>query len=120
MNYAKALAAVAATVLSGIVAAMAGGHVITPTEWVNIAIAGIGACGVFAAPNVSGAMYTKAIIAILTAVLTFISTVVGGCVTFSSCHIPTADWLQVAVIALGAIGIFAVPNKTTEVRSANG
>ena len=118
MNYAKALAAVAATVLSGIVVALMAGA-ITPVQWVNIAIAGIGACAVFAAPNVPGAMYTKSIIAVLTAVLTFISTVVAGCVNFSTCHISTADWLQVAVIALGALGIYAVPNKTTEVRSAN-
>ncbi|HEY6244578.1 MAG TPA: hypothetical protein VIX17_11550 [Pyrinomonadaceae bacterium] len=119
MNYAKALAAVAATVLSGVVVAMASGAAITPAQWINIAIAGVGACAVFAAPNVPGAMYTKSIIAVLTAVLTFISTVVAGCLNFAECHISTASWLQVAVIALGALGIYAVPNKTTEARSAN-
>jgi phosphate/sulfate permease len=105
MAYAKSLLAVLVTVISAVVAAMTDNAVST-TEWINVAIAGVGAAAVFAAPNVPGSRYTKAVLAVLTAVLTFIVTVVTDGIT-------TAEWLQVLVIAAGAIGVYAVPNKPT-------
>lgn len=104
MNYAKALAAVIATVLSGVVAALTLDQTITAVEWVNVAILGAGALGVFAAPNVPGAAYTKAALAVITAVLTLtVQLLFDGALDLT-------DWLQLGVAALGALGVYAVPN----------
>lgn len=111
MLYAKFVLAVVATVLTGLVGAYTDG-VITNVEWINVAIVGVGACGVFAAPNVRGAMYTKAIIAVLSAVLAALA-------SFITDGISQSELMQLGVIALGAIGIYAVPNSTSEVRSAD-
>lgn len=107
MAYAKALMAVLVTVVSAIVAAMTDGAV-TNVEWINVGIAAAGAAAVFSAPNVPGAVFTKAVLAIITAVLTFfVSAVTGG--------ISTAEWLQALVVAAGAVGVYAVPNETKRV-----
>lgn len=103
MSYAKFVAAVVATVLSGLVAAMSD-NVISGGEWINIAIAAVGACGIFASPNVPGSRYTKAVLAVLTAVLTYLVSAISGGVV-------PAEWLQIAAVALGALGVWAVPNK---------
>jgi hypothetical protein len=105
MAYAKSLLAVLVTAISAIVAAMTDG-VVSNVEWINVGIAGAGAAAVFAAPNVPGSRYTKAVLAVITAVLTFFVTAVTDGVS-------SAEWLQVLVIAAGAIGVFAVPNKPT-------
>jgi hypothetical protein len=112
MRYAKFGLAVFATVISGIVVAMTGNGIISNVEWVNIAIAGVGACAVFASPNVPGAMYTKTIIAALTAGLTLLT-------SFITDGVSTSEWLQIAVAILGAVGVYAVPNSTDEVRSSD-
>jgi len=102
-KYAKFIAIVVATVISGATAALAGDSVISPTEWVNIAILAVGALGVFAAPNVPGAAYTKSILAVLAAVLTVLaSSIIGG--------ISTTELLQIALAGLGALGVYAIPN----------
>lgn len=107
MAYAKALMAVLVTVVSAIVAAMTDGAV-TNVEWINVGIAAAGAAAVFSAPNVPGAVFTKAVLAIITAVLTFfVSAVTDG--------ISTAEWLQALVVAAGAVGVYAVPNETKRV-----
>lgn len=103
-TYAKFFAAVLATVLSGIVAALYGDNTISNPEWVNIAIAGVGACAVFAAPNVPGAAYTKAVLAVLTAALTVLASAIIGGVT-------ATEWIQIALAGLGAVGVYAVPNR---------
>jgi len=105
MAYAKSLLAVLVTVISAVVAALTD-NTVTNVEWINVAIAGAGAAAVFAAPNVPGSRYTKAILAIVTAVLTFLVTVITDGITAS-------EWLQVLVIAAGALGVYAVPNKPT-------
>lgn len=103
MKYAKALAAVVVTVLAAIAAALTGDNTIDATEWVNVAILAVGACGVFAAPNVPGARYTKAVIAVLTAALTVAaSAIVGG--------ITSVELIQILLAAAGAVGVYAVPN----------
>lgn len=103
-KYAKALAAVVATVLAAVVAALAGDNAINAQEYVNIAILAVGALGVFAAPNVPGAAHTKAILAALTAGLVALASFIVGGVT-------VVEWLQIALAVLGAFGVFAVPNK---------
>lgn len=105
MAYAKSLLAVLVTVISAVVAALTDGAV-SNVEWINVAIAGAGAAAVFSAPNIPGSRYTKAVLAVITAVLTFLVTVITDGVS-------TAEWLQVLVIAAGAIGVYAVPNKST-------
>lgn len=107
-KYTKFVAIVIATVLSGVLTALTGDSVISPTEWVNIAILGVGALGVFAAPNVPGAAYTKSILAVLAAVLTVLtSAIVGG--------ISTTELVQIGVAALGALGVYALPNEPSGV-----
>lgn len=103
MNYAKAIVAVLITVIGAVAAAMTGDNTISPTEWVNVAILGAGALGVFAAPNVPGARYTKFFLAVLTAGLTAAASAIVGGVT-------TVEWLQIIVAAAGAVGVWAVPN----------
>lgn len=102
-KYNKMFAAVVATVLAAILAALTGDNAISATEWVNVAILAVGAAGVFAAPNVPGATYTKSVLAVLAAVLAVLaSAIVGG--------ISTTEWIQIALAALGALGVYAVPN----------
>lgn len=100
MTYMKSLGMVVATVLSAIVAAWTGG--VTVPEWINIAIIGVAAAEVFAAPNVPGANYTKTILAVLAAVLTALTSMVTG-------GISTPELMQLAVVALGALGVYALP-----------
>lgn len=104
MNYAKALAAVVATVLSGVIAALTGDGVVSNIEWINVAILAAGACGVFTSPNVPGAGYSKLAIAVITAVLTLaVQLLADGA-------LDVTDWLQLGMAALGALGVYAVPN----------
>lgn len=94
---------VVATIITAVVAALAGDNTISSTEWVNVAIAGVGAAAVFTGANVPGAVYTKTVLAVLAAVLAFLtSAIIGG--------VSGTEWLQIAVIALGAVGVYAVPN----------
>lgn len=106
MSYAKMLAVVVATVLSAILAASMGNGVIDPTEWVNIAIQGVGALAVGLAANLPGSVwnYTKFIMAALTAGLTVLASAILGGVTYM-------EWIQIAIAVLAALGVFAVPNK---------
>lgn len=103
-SYSKAIAAVVATILSAVIAALTGDNTIGNVEWINIAIAGTGALVVFTAPNVPGARYTKMVVAVLMAVLTLAVNLIVDGVTVS-------EWLQLGMAALGALGVYAVPNK---------
>ena len=103
-KYAKFVAIVVATILSAVSAALLGDNIISPQEWVNVAILGVGAAGVFAAPNVPGAAYTKSVLAVLAAVLTVLASVIIG-------GVGTAEIIQMALAGLGALGVYAVPNK---------
>lgn len=102
-KYAKFFAIVIATVLSGVSAALLGDSVISPSEWVNIAILAVGALGVFAAPNVPGAAYTKSILAVLAAVLTVLTSVIIGGVS-------STEIIQIVLAGMGALGVYATPN----------
>lgn len=96
-------AAIIATILAAVLAAMTGDNTISSTEWVNVAILAVGSAAVFAAPNVPGAAYTKAILAVLTAILAVLaSAIVGG--------VSITEWIQIALAGLGAVGVVAVPN----------
>lgn len=110
LDYRKAIGAIIATILVGTIAAMSTGA-ITPLKWTNIAISGVTAAMVFAAPNVKGAKYTKTILSILMAVLSFAVTVVAPCASFAGCHVSQGDLMQVGVIILNCLGVWAVPNS---------
>lgn len=105
MKYGKLFAAVVAAVLMAVLAALTGDNVISNTEWVNVAIVGVGAAGVFAAPNVPGARYTKAVLAVLAAVLTLLASAITDGITVT-------EWVQIGIAALGALGVYQV--KTPE------
>lgn len=105
-NYSKLFAAVVVTVLSAVSAALFGDNTISSPEWVNIAIAGVGACAVFAAPNVPFAKYTKSVLAALTAALTILASAISG-------GVHTTEWIQIVIAALGAVGVYAVRNGDT-------
>jgi hypothetical protein len=101
--YAKFLAQIAVTVISAIIAALASGPV-TLAAWINVVIIGLGAVAVLGAGNLPAGVwrYTKSIVSAATAAAVVIQTAAQS--DFS-----TATWLQVAVAALGALGVFAVP-----------
>ena len=103
-KYAKFGAQVVATVLAAVLAALTGDNTIDPVEWVNVAVLAVGAAGVFAGPNVPGSTYTKTVLSVLAGVLAVLtSAIVGG--------IDTTEWIQIAMAALGALGVYAIPNK---------
>jgi hypothetical protein len=102
--YWKSLVAVIITVLSAVQAALFGDEVISNPEWVNVAIAGVTAAAVFAAPNVPGARYTKFVLAVLGAALTVLASAILGGVT-------ATEWIQIVLAGAGAVGVYAVKNK---------
>lgn len=104
MTYAKSLLMVLAAIGSALVVALGGDGVIDSVEWINIAIAGVTAAAVFTGPNVPGASITKFVLAFLGAILTLLVNVISDGVTLS-------EWLQLVVAGLGAVGVYAVPNR---------
>src|SRR6478609_5766496 len=91
--YWKSVVAVIVAILSAALAALTGDNTISSTEWVNVAIAGVTAAAVFAAPNVPGARYTKAILAVLGAALAVLASVIIGGLT-------QTELLQIVVAGL--------------------
>jgi hypothetical protein len=107
MNYTKAIAAVLAAAASAVVAALTGDATVSTVEWINVAIATAGALSVFTAANIPGAEYSKSILAALTAALMLAVNLVDG-------GIDVSEWLQIGLAALGALGVFVVPNTSRE------
>lgn len=103
MKYAKLWMQVAAAIVMAVVASMQGDNSVSSVEWVNVAIVGIGAAGVFAAPNIRGAKYTKFILSALAA----ISAVLASALTNG---LQLVEIWQMAVAALGAVGVYVIPN----------
>ncbi len=103
-KYSKFIAMIVGTLLSAIMAALIGDSIISPVEWVNIAILGVGALMVFTAPNIPGAKYTKSVIAVLLAVLTVLSTVILT-------GVGTVELIQMAIAGLSALGVYQVDNS---------
>lgn len=102
LSYAKSGLAVLATILTALVGVQSGG--IDPAEWINIGIVAATALLVFAAPNVPGARYTKSAIAVVLALLSFLTSAITSGIDMSEIY-------QMVVIGLGALGVYAVPNK---------
>lgn len=104
-KYSKGIVAALAAALVAVGAALTGNNHIDATEWVNVAIAAVGAFQVWWAANVNGAPYVKAGIAAATAGLIALQSYIIGGVTVS-------DWVQIALAVLGALGVVAVRNVT--------
>lgn len=103
MTYAKSGAALVATLLSAVLAALTGDGVIDPVEWVNVAILFVGALNVLYVANTANAPVAKAFVAATGAALTALAGfIVGG--------VDLTEGLQMAVAALGALGVYAVRN----------
>lgn len=104
MNLAKAMGILLATVLSAILAALTGDQSISPTEWVNVVIGAVGVVAVYVVPNVTGstAAYAKGIVAALSAVLVLLQSLISDGVSGT-------EWIQLAMAALGALGVIALP-----------
>ncbi len=107
MNYSKAIAAAVATIISAIIGALTGDNAVTPQEWINVAVLFAGALMVFTAPNVPGAAFTKSILAAITAVLVLAVNLIAGGLDLS-------EWLQLAMAAFAALGVYAVRNGETD------
>lgn len=116
MNYLKAVAAIVATVLAGLIGTLHDG--VSTSEWLNVIVLGAGAAAVLAAPNVPGSRYTKAVLSVLTTVSVLLVSLVGA---GNLASLSADQWLQVAVAALGAVGVLAVPNKPNkQVQASSG
>lgn len=107
--YSKALTAVIGAVVMAIAAAMTD-DAITHPEWVQIAIAGFGAMSVFITANVDLPLWDKAK-AITAGALAGLG-LLGGYLANGE-HLNNALWLNVAIAAAVAAGVFVVPNQRT-------
>lgn len=103
MTYAKTVAQIVATGIAALLVALTGDGQFSDVELINTAIAVVGAVGVLYVPNAPNAPVAKAVVAVLMAVLTLAVNLIADGVTLS-------EWLQMAVAALGALGVYAVPN----------
>ncbi|WP_066041881.1 hypothetical protein [Herbiconiux solani] len=107
-TYAKSILTIIASAVTILIAALSD-NVVTVPELVNVAIAIVTAVGVYLVPNLDDglARYFKFIVAILGAALTALASVLTDGVT-------GAEWLQIFLAALAAIGVAVVPNAPAE------
>ncbi|MCV2396185.1 hypothetical protein OEB99_17885 [Actinotalea sp. M2MS4P-6] len=110
-TYTNAIVAIIASALAVLGAATTDG-IVTPVEAINIAIAVVTAAEVYLVPNLDTGIraYAKGIVAFTGAglgALVVIRADVNGWAAVS-----LSDWITVALAALGAIGVGALPNKT--------
>lgn len=108
-RYAKALAAVAVTILTAILPFLSQHNTLTQAEWVNVVIVGAGAVIVYVAPNLPGSWsaYTKSILAAVVAGATVLASVIGSGGVQA---VPSVEWVQVILAFVSALGVYAVPN----------
>ena len=105
--YAKALTAVIGAVVMAVAAAMTD-DTITHPEWVQIATAGVAAFAVFVTANVGLPLWDKAK-AVTAGALAGLG-LLGGYLANGE-HMTNALWLNVAIAAAVAAGVWAVPNR---------
>lgn len=100
MQWSKTIGAVIATVLSAVIAALTGDATLSAVEWINIAIIGVGALTTTVIPELDAGVskFAKPLALAASAVLTLLVNLIADGVTVS-------EWLQLAVAALGALGI---------------
>lgn len=103
MTYLKLLIALLGAVVMS-VASFATDNTVSTEEWIQVTIAGATALGVWAAANVPTFTWAKTFVAVVLAVLNLL-------VAYITDGISTAEWLNLAVAALTAAGVYALPNK---------
>lgn len=81
-------------------------HVPSSTEWVQIAIAVVTAAGVYVAPLVPGATWTKTALGAMLAGLQVLVTAIDG-------GMDGNDWLTVAFAVASALGIYLAPAESS-------
>jgi len=101
-QYLKFAAQVVATVISAVALAFGDGHV-SASEWINVIILGLGSVAVLGAGNLPAGVWshTKTIVSAATAGAVFLQSAITG-------GIDGAEWLQLVLAVLGALGVLAV------------
>lgn len=101
-GFGKAVAQVLATVLAALVPLLSAGS-ISPSEFFSVVLIGVSAVGVGLVPNLNAgvAKYAKGAVAVATAILTLLVSFVAD----GSYVISGAEWAQIAIAALGALGV---------------
>lgn len=97
--------------LGTLTAAITGGHLITPVDYINIAISIVAGVTVYLIPDLSAgvAKYAKTIVAFSGAALMALAVIVSTLSSFGG--VTTADWLNVLLAGLAAIGVAILPNE---------
>ena len=78
--------------------------VVTNTEWIMVAIGVATAASVWIAANVPTLTWAKTAVAAVLAGLYFLVIAIDG-------GISTAEWVNLSVVVLGVLAVWAVPNK---------
>jgi hypothetical protein len=102
--YLKLIAQVIATVLAAIATALFGDGSLDTSELINVGILGLGAVAVLGAGNLPAGVWqhTKGIVSAATAVLVLLSSLWTD-------GISPAEWAQLVLAALGALGVVVAP-----------
>lgn len=102
--YAKFVAQVVVTVLAAVVPLLNGTSHPNGSDWVNVAIIGLGAVAVLGAGELPAGVwrYTKTIVSAATAVAVLLQSLITD-------GISSAEWIQLALAAAGALGVIAAP-----------
>lgn len=112
MTALKAFAAVVATVLVAIQTAILDG-VLSPQDVVVIVSSAVTALGVYIVPNTPLGKASKFVVAALGAAL------MAGQTAISDGTIIGGEWITIVLVFLGALGVYAVPNKPSESRAVD-
>ena len=103
-NYLKAGMQVLATAVAAVAAGLAGDNHVDASEWINVGILAFGALAVVGAGELPAGVWRwmKTYVSAGSAALVFLSSVLGDGIT-------TAEWAQLVVAVLGAVGVAVVP-----------
>lgn len=104
MQYAKSIAAAVAAILAAVVPAFYGSGPIGLGAWVNVVLLACGAVQIFNSKNIAGWDYAKLVAAVVTAAGVAMAS------ALSDADVSRAEWIQVAIAALGAFVVYRIPN----------
>jgi predicted small integral membrane protein len=112
--YLKFVAQVLATVAAAVIALLNGADSPVASDWINVVVIALGSVAVLGAGNLPVGVWahTKSIVAIATAVAVLLQSVITD-------GISAAEWLQLLMAALGAIGVYAVKGPVVETIAPN-
>lgn len=84
---------------------------VTSVEWVGLVVAGATAAGVWLRQNASANLAAKAVVAVVGTTAAFaLTTIADG--------LSAQDWTQLLILAIGSVGVYAVPNRGANVVAA--